>query len=96
MAVGDVVTDIINVTAGAPVNFQPAAGISIMLTGYIADDSNNRYLITDGSAEGHLCVGQTILPQVTSIKWFINNGHYLKMKAAASTIPMGYTGIQIQ
>ncbi len=107
MARGDVVSDIQNIAAAGNLDFQPAAGVEVMITEIIAEvfsaagaDAGplvDVYLI-DGSlnlgilrAEGYTAPRHWQKP----MKLFINNTRYLRItNRHSATMNIGYCGIQ--
>ena len=51
MAIGDVVNDIDSVNAAATLDFQPAAGVEVLISSWHADSTNALFIFqfTDGS-----------------------------------------------
>lgn len=102
MAVGDIINDIVVVLAASNVNFQPAAGVEIMLTqfGYrdVPSVNDMSYLLYDGVTNSRM-QGNTSVPPSGElvVKMGINNTNYLFMfNADVASREFGYTGIQTQ
>ena len=89
MAVGDIVNGLS--VSGTPVNFQPAASVSILITTAISWLTST--LLTDGAIVGYISNGGSNGEQRIQ-KLFINNTNYLQLLGSASG--QSYTGIQIK
>jgi len=92
MAVGDIVNGI-GTVAGADLSFQPAVGVTIMIS---AVGSNGSWFFLDnGTISSHIGYGASSTDYTGSnIKFLINNTNYITITPNGTKA--GYTGIQIQ
>lgn len=97
MAVGDIINDVQSVLAAANLDFQPAAGVEIILTAFIGDISASADLILfDGTNEGILMDGVGTHGSPAAIKMGITNTNRLRIaNTGGGTLVLGFTGIQI-
>jgi len=94
MAIGDVVSDILSI--GAVTDFQPAAGVGIMISALLSDGAaNTRIAFYDGANLLNF-ITTDIRPLTRDIKLFINNTNYLRFSTAGGAILEAYSGIQIK
>lgn len=92
MAVGDVIAQ--SIPAGTLTDFQPAAGVEVMITSIGNTISAGPYALFDGVTEGQFA-GTAALPFNTSnTKIMINNTTYFRM--LANGYPTNFSGIQIK
>ena len=106
MARGDVVSDIQDIATGANLDFQPSAGVEVMITDIGSEEWAGTtpdgtpfvdVFLIDGSL--NLCKfldnAAAARRWVGSSKLFLNNTHYLRIKnSSGATRQLGYTGIQ--
>ena len=104
MARGDTVSDIQSIAAGANLDFQPGAGVEVMIT----EITSNQVAGTTPNKTPDLSVGLyngTLFSNVRTaaevndwrrpLRLFINNTRYLRItNTSGSTASVGYTGIQ--
>ena len=101
MAVGDVVSDLVDVPAsGGTDDFQPASGVEVMITNFSSEDSAAANIILrfiDGTltsslfTQANIVLGENTKPQ----KMFINNSiFYRSIKSNAGNAEIGFMGIQ--
>ena len=97
MAVGDVVADVDSVTAGAPVDFQPAAGTEYVITAFSTNSANATLELYNGAVNSQL-IKNVASPNgnTANLKIFINNTVYIRRVSSTGTVKAGYTGIQIK
>lgn len=102
MAVGDVVSDIQSIAAGADLDFQPAAGVEVMVTHYgVKIGSQLTVSLYNGTLASplfqHWPTSTTTHPNaMAATKVFITNTNYLRItNQAGTTEPIAYCGIQI-
>ncbi len=101
MAKGDVVNDLQAITSGASLDFQPSAGVEVLIASVVHENAVTITLF-DGSAniDGNLVAvsaasveTHVFLP--TNIKMLVNNTNYLRLtEGSAATRDIGYTGVQ--
>ena len=94
MAAGDVVADINDIPTGSPVNFQPAAGVEVLITSIATENAESRVYQTDGVIENTIVTGVFKSGEKPAIKIFLNNSVYMKMWSASGTWMISYSGIQ--
>jgi len=91
MAVGDVVNGF-GAVAGATLNFQPAAGVEVMISS--AGANGNQIRLFNGAADSYNSVGVTGQDGTSgNLKIFITNTNYLQV--VPTGIFASFTGIQI-
>lgn len=102
MAVSDVITQINDVTNGTPVDFQPAAGVEVILTDFsiTATATVNNFVIDswDGTI-GCILTGNQASANVAGVlKHGFTNTIFIRFRnnVGADTRPFGFSGIQIQ
>lgn len=96
MAVGDVISGLASIGIGGNLDFQPAAGVEVMISalGALVSGSNN-ISITNGTLNAVISIGNT--NGIMNSKIFINNTNYLRINnGTGGAVEMGYTGIQIK
>ncbi len=94
MVVGDVVSGF---SAPATIlNFQPAAGVEIMISAIAMNNNVNLPKLNDGANTTYLAWGTNEEPSGSNIKVFINNSIYLYIPALPAGEVSGFTGIQIK
>lgn len=95
LAIGDVVNDI-----GADdtdLDFQPAAGVVILITFCSGQLTVAGYVLTDGAAVGSTALSTSQVGSPFNLKLFINNTNFLKVIAGGVGGTFGsFAGIQIQ
>jgi hypothetical protein len=101
MAVGDVIVDIDQLTTGLTIDFQPAAGVEVLITGFSSEavSVDAQFLQHNGTIGGFITKGDMFLSATGNpvFKFFINNTVYLRRyNNSGGNITMGYTGIQIK
>lgn len=105
MAVGDIISDTDNVPASSSIDFQPAVGVEILITGVAHDSSSTvtqmQFMLVDGivnSAIFQMNVSTSAVSQTPSaLKIGITNTLYLRRQNIDSAgRGMAYTGIQIK
>ena len=100
MAAGDIINDVVSVAGGGGnVDFQPAAGVEIVLTNLSWRGTTAgviRFILYDGVNEAWIFANDnTPDPNGVVIKVGITNSNYLRMNNNhASARIMAYTGIQ--
>lgn len=100
MAAGDIISDIVSVAGGGGnVNFQPAAGVEIVLTNFSWQGTSSGviiYYLDDGTNSAMIFRNVNMGdPTGVTIKAGITNTNYLRMhNSHASARVMAYTGIQ--
>lgn len=96
MAVGDIVSGIFAST-GVYYDFQPAAGVEIVITAVLGGNSNSIIsgLYNGTTASTSYLQYTTNYTQNANTKIGINNTNYLRAYANAGS-PPSYTGIQIK
>jgi len=102
MAVGDVIVEITSVVAGGNTDFQPSAGVEVIIFGTFPDNINLTPKLYDGTTEvsigrcgiiGALIIDTTLFYEPIRVP--INNGHYLRMyNAGGSNLNFAYFGVQ--
>ena len=104
MARGDVVSDVQSIAAGANMDFQPGAGVEVMIT----EIGSNQYIGTtpnkvpdltvalfDGTYLAIIRRGSEVADWRRPLKLFLNNTNYLRItNTAGVTASIGYTGVQ--
>jgi len=94
MAAGDVVNGFLS----HPSNFQPAAGVEVVITSFMLNSAGNAQITLKGLTDAQNYIGGTegdgIGGSLMNIKFFINNTNYLRNQTGHG--PAGYTGIQIK
>ena len=101
MAAGDIITAIVDVATATDVDFQPGAGVEIIITfiGSNAQSSTDTAKITDGTNQVTIFAG-TISTMVGGpinqhVKLGITNTTYLRQQhEAGSNRYLGYSGVQ--
>ena len=93
MAIGDVVTSLGDVNT--LFNFQPAAGVEVMITTLLLDQGVQAPSITDGTLESYILTSFGNF-NYTNGKIFLTNTNYLTIPAQGGTLSNGCTGIQIK
>lgn len=105
MAVGDVVSDIQNIAAGAFLTFQPSVGVEVLITGVSSDrwigvspvgTYNMDILCRTGAIIVQYCnpQGQRV---TTNLRLFLNNSWYLYLfNPAGAAGNLAYWGTQIK
>jgi|TARA_R110000824_G_scaffold9293_1_gene41658 hypothetical protein len=88
MAAGDVVTNILTLV-GQYVNFQPAAGVEVMLTAF-SNQGGMNYIFYNGANEAW----NSNQDRYMDVKVAITNTIYARFYSTATYV--GYTGIQIK
>jgi len=92
MAVGDVVSAI-----GAPnavLDFQPAAGVEVIITGIFNDgQAANIYSLFDGAVNSNVDTADAI--SVGALKIMFNNALYLRCGALGGVLRSAFCGIEI-
>ena len=105
MAIGDIIADVDEVTNGGVLDFQPAAGVEIIITGIFHEGSASAdqllFQIIDGTINDARMYSNTAvqIPQLMpkEFKIGITNTIYLRrFNVDAQVRAMGYTGIQIK
>jgi len=93
MAVGDVISEVLNVPSGGSLIFQPSAGVEAMITAITSGATGVYVYLYDGTLKSYW--GTTSDAKFASLKMFVNNSHYL-MIFNNDTIAhnIGFTGIQ--
>ena len=89
MAAGDIINGL--TVSGTPVNFQPAVGVSILITTAVSWLTST--LLTDGAIVGYISNSGSNGEQRMT-KLFINNSIYLQLFGSVNG--QSYTGIQIK
>jgi len=102
MAVGDVIVEITSVVAGGNTDFQPVAGVEVIIFGTFPANSNLTPKLYDGTTEviigragiiGALVIDTTLFYEPIRVP--INNGHYLRMyNTATASLDFAYLGVQ--
>ena len=92
MAAGDIVNWVQSNTTGAYKNYQPAAGVEIIITCVDYQDSNTWYLY-NGSLEAALRGGATLRWIAGPVR--INNSIYIRFYSSAN-INGAFSGIQVK
>jgi len=93
MAVGDVIIQ--TEAASTQLDFQPAAGVEVMVSCLAYTASGGAAGIFDGTNMGSFGVSSTTQTwNMSNAKIMINNTAYLRM--LANSYPIGFTGIQIK
>lgn len=105
MAVGDIINDVVAIANGATSDFQPAAGVSIIIT-HVAGGQGAHTQALAGLYDGSLFSGKGCATRTTTAtnnnwnlwKMGITNTNYLRMNnnSAGSTQNFSYSGIQIK
>ena len=82
--------DVINGTgaAAAVLNYQPAAGVEVVIT---TADTNEKVLFYDGTNSAPVLAAGT-----TPIKIFLNNTLYLRLDAGAAATYRAFSGVQVK
>ena len=102
MAAGDIINDVVAVGPSSTNDFQPAAGVEIIITQIGISDScsnNSRILMYDGTNESEMYVHSgSVMNTPVLMKMGITNSNYLRMKNndGAATERFSYTGLQIK
>jgi len=102
MAVGDVIVEIGSVPAGGNLDFQPAAGVEVQITGLAPCSGILAPKLYDGVNEVSIgrsgCLGVVVIDTTLLVVYrevFINNGHYLRIyNSGAAAINAAYWGVQ--
>jgi len=98
MVVGDVIVDLDSMLTVTTLDFQPAAGVEILITKGSSNDTTAGSIFleqTDGTLAAFVVDLATIASQNLTIKFFINNTLYLRRdNGSASTKSLGYSGVQ--
>lgn len=105
MAKGDVVIQITDIATGADLDFQPSAGVEVLIAhigseahDVTVDAPNVDVMFFDGSIESlvfdsSVDIVHNIITQ--PMKLLINNGHYLRItNNSGSNANLSYSGIQ--
>ncbi len=104
MAVGDVVSALTSIAAGANLDFQPASGVEVMITEVMSQETtgsspdtvpNVTVSLTDGTNIAAILGTSSVRRWARPLKLFLNNSLYLRItNESASTKYLAYTGIQ--
>jgi len=100
MAIGDIIADVVSISATSSVNFQPAAGVEIIITGVGHTNSPaalDLILVIDNSTNTTIIYANpdANITGTTILKYGITNGDFLKLQnLSAGTEEMSYTGVQ--
>jgi len=97
MVVGDVIADIDTMLTATTLDFQPAAGVEVLITSGTSDDTTAVVTFleqTDGTIRA--VIKDLVVPQVNAVlKLFINNTIFVRRNnAAAGSQVLGFSGIQ--
>jgi len=97
MVTGDVIANNFLVAIGANTDFQPAAGVEIVLTmfGIAARDANGRINSQDGVTPVTIMLDGSNMP-IPIQKFFISNADYVNFSALVAEHSFFYCGIQTQ
>jgi hypothetical protein len=90
MAAGDIVANIVTTTANY-VNFQPAAGVELMITA-LSDATGTQYIFYDGSKEAWSSNADILL----NTKIGITNTIYARFYYGSATGNIGFSAIQVK
>lgn len=93
VAVGDIIVDIS--AANSTLDFQPAAGVEVMITLMALDNTGTMPQMYDGTGDPQInCTVATTSHDYANCKFGITNGHYLRIGALGAGNYSGYSGIQ--
>lgn len=94
MVAGDVVTDSFNLGVGVSQDFQPAAGVEVVLTifGIAPQDADGQIVAFDGTVTVIMFDGS--FGRITVVKWFINNTNRIRFTSQVGSHGFLYSGIQ--
>jgi len=97
MVVGDIIANVVSVPGAGAVNFQPAAGVEIMITYFsVTGGVNTVYCnLWDGVDRPGVTIFQQDQPSESMMKMGITNSDYLRfINDAGGAQPIGYSGVQ--
>ena len=98
MVVGDVVSDVLDITAATAASLQPAAGVELVLTNFSAEETSQAfYYMFDGVLYPTTLGAWDGAVILATPKLFLTNTNYLRMyNNSGATRSFGYSGIQIK
>lgn len=79
-------------------DFQPAAGVGVMIAGVYLGGTNTLFDITDNTLVSTVTSGSaTLITGVSNIdlKIFINNTNFLRLRAGGASQKIGFSGITV-
>ena len=94
MARGDVVADVVSVSATSSVTVQPGSGVEWIIKTFSGDNNASNHLrANDGTNVGAICNGSEAADQLGREQVPINNTNYLAMRNGnAGTTILSYFG----
>jgi len=98
MVIGDAIVDIDSMLTGTTLDFQPAAGVEVVITQGSSDDGTALVTLldqTDGTSAAHIADLSITGNANHVVKLFVNNTVFLRrVNTAVGTQILGFSGIQ--